>query len=207
MSRERDPIGLSPHWHVDVRVVSELPEDNVVGTRFLINAAFSVVAFGMLLYAGWRFSLNASLRTEIRDWEQRIVDNRAEVADIKHMQREYAIESAKIDQAYALVKPPLFVSGFIVDLGRTRPDQVAIDIIEWTENGVLVRGSVRENPQRAALLLGEYAKKLKADEKIGPLFREIALTNLDRGNANATTESLNFELTFRSKNPPAAAKP
>ena len=181
MSRERDPLGLSPHWHVDVRLVAELPEDNVVGTRFLINAVFSAVTLSTLLYAGWRFSLNSSLRAEIRDWEQRIVDNRAEVADIKHMQREYAIEAAKIDQAYALVKPSLFVSGFVEDLGRTRPDAVAIDMIDWSESGILVRGSVRENSQRAALLLSSYAKQLKADARIGPLFREIVLTNLERG--------------------------
>jgi len=200
MSRERDPIGLSPHWHVDVRLVAELPEDNVVGTRFLINAVFSAVALGMLLYAGWRFSLNSSLRAEIRDWEQRIVDNRAEVADIKHMQREYAIEAAKIDQAYALVKPSLFVSGFVADLGRTRPEQVVIDMIEWTDAGVLVRGSVRDNSQRATLLLRNYEKQLKADPKIGPLFREIALTNIDRGSGINVGEAFNFEMTFRLKN-------
>ena len=199
MSRERDPIGLSPHWHVDVRLVAELPEDNVVGTRFLINVVFSAVALGMLLYAGWMVALNRSLHQQIGDWEQRIVDNRAEVADIKHMQREYAVESAKIDQAYTLVKPTLFVSGFVADLGRTRPEQVVIDTIEWTEGGVIVRGNVRENSQRATLLLGNYAKQLVRDEKIGPLFREIVLTSLDRGN-NAG-ELLNFELTFRLKTP------
>lgn len=200
MSRERDPLGLSPHWHVDVRLVAELPEDNVVGTRFLINAVFSAITLGMLLYTGWRFSLNSSLRAEIRDWEQRIVDNRAEVADIKHMQREYAVESAKIDQAYGLVKPMLNVSGFVSDLGRTRPEQIVIDTIEWTDTGILVRGSVREPSQRASLLLGNYKKQLDIDPKIAPLFREIAITNLDRGTGSTPGELVNFELTFRLKN-------
>lgn len=197
MSRERDPLGLSPHWHVDVRVVAELPEDNVVGTRFLVNVVFSAVTFGMLLFAGWLGYLNFILRHQIRDWEQRIADNRAEVRDIQHMQREYAVESAKIDQAHALVAPTIFVSGFISDLGRTRPEQVVIDTIDWTESGVIVRGNVRESSQRATLLLGNYTKQLVRDEKIGPLFRDIALTSLDRG-SNAG-ELLNFELTFRSK--------
>lgn len=199
MNRERDPLGLSGHWHADVRLVAELPEDNVVGTRFLINVVFSAVTLGLLLFAGWLGYLNSSLRHQIRDWEQRIVDNRAEVADIKHMQREYAVEAAKIDQAYALVKPQLFVSGFVTDLGRTRPEQVVIDTIEWTDAGILVRGNVRENSQRATLLLGNYAKQLVKDEKIGPLFREIVLTSLDRG-SNAG-ELLNFELAFRLKTP------
>jgi hypothetical protein len=197
MRRERDPIGLSAHWHADVRIVAELPEDNVVGTRFLINAVFSAVALGTLLFAGWLGYLNFSMRHQIHDWEQRSADNRAEVADIKHMQREYATEAAKIDQAFALVKPRIFVSGFILDLGRTRPDQVVIDTIEWSDAGIIVRGNVRENSQRATFLLGNYARQLVKDEKIGPLFREIVLTSLDRG--NAAGELLNFELTFRLK--------
>lgn len=199
MSKERDPLGLTSHWHVDLRLVAELPEDNVVGTRFLINASFSAVALAALLYAGWLGYLNFSLRHQIRDWEQKIADNRAEVADIKHMQREYAVESAKIDQAFALVKPTLFVSGFIADLGRTRPEQIMIDTIEWTESGVIVRGNVRENSQRATQLLGNYAKQLVKDEKIGPIFREIVLTSLDRGSSTNTEEALNYELTFRLK--------
>ncbi len=198
MSRERDPIGLSEHWHVDLRMVAELPEDNVVGTRFLINAVFSAVAFGTLLYAGWTVALYFSLRHQINDWEKRIADSRAEVADIKHMQREYAAESAKIDQAYALMKPQLYVSGFVSELGRSRPEQVVIDAIDWSDTGIIVRGNVRENSQRAAMLLGNYTKQLKLDEKIGPLFRDIALTNLARGTGGGG-ELLNFELTFRLK--------
>jgi hypothetical protein len=199
MSKERDPLGLTSHWHVDLRLVAELPEDNVVGTRFLINASCSALAFGTFLYAGWLGYLNFSLRHQIHDWEQRIADNRAEVADIKHMQREYAVESAKIDQAFALVKPTLFVSGFIADLGRTRPEQIVIDTIEWTDGGIIARGNVRESSQRATQLLGNYAKQLVKDEKIGPIFREIALTSLDRGSGANTDEALNFELTFRLK--------
>lgn len=199
MSRERDPLDLSEHWHVDLRIVAELPEDNVVGRRFLINVVFSAVALGTLLYAGWVGYLNFHLHRQIRDWEQRIADNRAEVADIKHMQREYAVESAKIDQAYTLVKPQIYVSGFVSELGRSRPEQVVIDTIDWTDAGIIVRGNVRENSQRAAMLLGNYTKQLKLDEKIGPLFRDIALTNLDRGTGGAGGELLNFELTFRLK--------
>jgi hypothetical protein len=199
MSRERDPLGLTEHWHVDLRIESELPEDNVVGTRFLINVVFAAVALGALLFTGWIGYLNWSLRHQIGDWEKRIGDNRAEVADIKYMQKEYAVESAKIDQAFTLVKPQLYVTGFVAELGRTRPEQIVLDTIDWTEAGIIVRGNVRENSQRAALLLGNYTKQLKNEEKIGPLFREIALTSLDRGGAAAGGELLNFELTFRLK--------
>ena len=127
MSRERDPLGLSQHWHVDIRLVADLPEDNVVGTRFLINAVFSAVTVGVLLFTGWLGAKHWSLRHEITGWEQKISDNRAEVADIKLWQREYAVESAKIDQAFTLMKPAFRVAELIGEIGRTRPEQVAID--------------------------------------------------------------------------------
>lgn len=197
MSKERDPLGLSSHWHVDLRLVAELPEDNLVGTRFIINASFGVVALAALLYAIWLGDLHRNIKKEIERWDRLQDDKRAEVAEIKFMQREYAVEAAKIDQAHALVKPALFVSGFIADLGRTRPEQVVIDSIDSSEAGIVVRGNVRENSQRATRLLGNYAKQLSSDPKIGPLFQQIVLTSLDRG--SNTEEVLNFELAFRSK--------
>ncbi len=187
---------LSPHWHVDCRIESELPEDNVVGTRFLINVVFTAFAAGALLFTGWLGYLNLSLRHQIRDWEQRIVENRAEMLDIQRMQRDYAVEGGKIDQAYTLVRTQLYVSGFLNHIGRTRPEQMVIDIIEWNESGVIVRGSVREKSERATRLLGGYVEQLRRDDKVAPLFRDIGLTDVDRG---STGETLRFEIVFRLK--------
>lgn len=194
MKRSRDSLVLSPHWHVDCRIEAELPEDNVVGTRFLVNVLFIAASVGALLFTGWLGYVNLSLRQQIRDWEQRISDNRAEVRDVQRMQREFAVEAAKIDQAHALVRPRFFVSGFIANVGRTRPDQLAIDIIEWNDAGIVVRGSVQARPERATRLLGDYVEKLGSDQEIGPIFREISLTDLDRGTSGDT---MRFEIVFR----------
>ncbi|MEX2045177.1 MAG: hypothetical protein WD941_07475, partial [Opitutus sp.] len=128
---------------------AELPEDKVVGTRFLANALFTAMAMGMLLFTGWLGYASMSLRHQIRDWENRISDNRAEVREIQGIQRDYAVESAKIDQAFALMQPRFRVSRFVADIGRSRPDSMAIDIIEWNEAGVVVRGSLAESSERA----------------------------------------------------------
>ncbi len=198
MSRSRDPLGLPPHWHVDVRLEAELPEDNIVGTRFLINAAFSALALGALLFAGWLGYVTLNLRYQIHDWEQRIKDNRAEVRDIQRMQQEYAVEAAKVDQAWGLVRPQFYVSGLIADLGRTRPDPVVIDIIEWNDAGIVVRGNIQANPAQATTTLSQYVKTLSSDEKIGPLFEQIKLADLDRGN---TDDTMRFELSLKPKPP------
>jgi hypothetical protein len=196
MKRSRDPLGLNPHWHVDCRLEEDLPEDNIVGTRFLINVVFSAVALAAVLFAGWLGYLNLSLRHQIRDWEQRIKDNRSEVRDIQRMQQEYAVEAAKVDQAYQLVRPQFYVTGLIADLGRTRPDPVVIDIVEWNEVGVVVRGTLKASMEQATGTLGQYVKKLSADEKLGPLFERIQLRDFDRGE---TGEATKFEIWFTPK--------
>ena len=196
MKRNRDPLALSPHWHIDCRLVAELPEDTMIGTRFLVHTAFSAGALAAVLFTGYLGFVLVSLRHQIHDWEQRINDNRAEVVDIQRMQREYAVEAAKVDQAYALVRPQFNVSEFIANLGRSRPAQVALDLIEWNDAGIVVRGSLRDRSERASRLLGAYVERLRRDEKISPLFREIVLTDLDRGSSG---ETLKFEIKFSLK--------
>lgn len=200
MKRKRDPLQVPPNWHVDLRIADELPEDNLVGTRFIINLVFSAVALAAALYAGWLGYVNVSLRYQIHDWDRRMDDSRAEVREIQRMQGEYAKEAAKIDQAHALVRPTFFVSGFIADIARTRPDPMTIDVIEWNDAGVVVRGSLTESSERASRLLGSYVDQLRADPAIGALFREIVLTDLNRG---ATGAALRFEINFRLKPDPA----
>ena len=198
MKANRDPLALGAHWHLDCRIPEELPEDTLVGTRFLTHVLFTAVALGMLLFTGWLAYGNVMVGRQIRDWEQRMSDNRAEVRDIQRMQREYAAEAAKIDQAYSLVRPQFFVSGFFADLGRTRPDPMAIDIIEWNEAGIVVRGSVHANPERAMQVLGNYVEQLRRDEKIGPLFSDIRQTDLIRGDGELWRFEIKFALKTRT---------
>lgn len=199
MKPSRDPLALSPHWHVDCRIEADLPEDNVVGTRFLINVLFGAVTVAAIIFTGWLTYLSLSLRYQIRDWEQRINDNRAEVRDIQRMKIEYAAEALKVDQAYALIRPQFNVSGFISSLGRTRPEQMMLDSVDWNDTTITMRGSLRETAEVASQLLGNYVKQLERDEKIGPLFRDIRLTNVDRGTAG---DMLKFEIAFRLKAKP-----
>ncbi len=181
------------HWHIDCRLESELPEDNLVGTRFLINALSGALALAGLLFAGLLGYLDLSTRHQIHDWEQRIGDNRAEVRDVQRMQREYALESAKIDEAYKLVRPIMSVSGFIANLGRSRPPQLVLDAIEWNEATVIVHGNIREKSERASQLLSAYVKGLGKEETVSRRFREVRLTGFDRG---TNEDVINFEIAF-----------
>lgn len=203
MSQSRDLNAAMPHWHLDCRIESELPEDNVVGTRFLINALCGALAVAAMLYAGWLSYLDFTIRRQTSDWELRIKDNRAEVLEVKRMQGEYSVASAKIDEAYRLIKPQLRVYEFLANLGRSRPDRLMINSIEWNDAGISVHGSLRDvSSQSGSMLLGNYVKALGKDEKMVALFRDIIVANMDRvaGKERAEdSEVINFEITFTFK--------
>jgi hypothetical protein len=202
MPKSRDPLDLSPHWHVDCRLEGELPEDTVVGTRFLINAVFGSAAIILMLLIGWLAYQSFSLRYQIRDWDKRISDYKAEVGDLQIKQGEYRAEADKIDQAYPLMKPPLFVSGFVAHLGQTLPAPMSVDVIESNDSRVAVRGSVRETSERASRILSDYVNLLRADAQFAASFRAdkpISLTGLERNKNNDDLQ--NFEITFYFKPP------
>lgn len=196
MSRSKDPLSLSAHWHVDYRIEAELPEDTVVGTRFLIHVGFTALVLVALYFFGIKAYVTWNLNQQISDWDRRILENRTEVAEIERLQKDYYLESMKVEQAYSLVRPGLYVAEFIANLGRTRPEQMSIDLIEWNEAGGVLRGSLRERSEQATRILGGYLDTLRNDPKVGPLFQTIQLTDVDRGSGGGV---LRFEIKFMPK--------
>jgi hypothetical protein len=195
MTKSRDPLTLSPHWHFDCRLETELPEDNVVGKRFLINALCGSLALILILFAGWLAYMDINVRGQIRDWDQRISDSRRDVAEIQRMQRDYLIEAKKVDSAYALMKAPLFISDFISRLGQTLPPQMVIDSIESSNNSILVRGSIHATFETAGELFNGYLKRLPTETEIGPFFDKITPSGFVR----ADESTVSFEITFQRK--------
>ena len=199
MSRSKDPLSLSPHWHVDYRLEAELPEDTVVGRRFLINATFTVLALGALGMAAYLCTQAIDKWKLSSELDGKIDTISGEVRRIDSVQNDYDREAAKIDQAFELVRSRLYVSEFVASIGRTRPPQMAIDLIEWTDVTIVLRGGLRERSVGASTILGQYVDTLLKDEKIGPLFQTIQLTDVDRG--SSTGGMLRFEMKFVLKDP------
>jgi hypothetical protein len=189
-------------WHVDCRLITELPEDSVVGTRFLINAVFGGITLGVGLGFGWLAYTNFELRSQINTWERRMAENAAELKQIEQVQGQFAKDSARVDEAYELMHQSMLVSEFTALLGQSRPAQVVFEMIETGgADVVMLRGSLRENSERASRLLGAYVDSLRAHPKLGPLCREIVLTSLERREAD---DNLTFEITFRLQLPPTS---
>jgi hypothetical protein len=194
-SRER--LLLGPNWHIDCRLVVELPEDSIVGVRFTIYAISCVIAFSAVLFTGYVTYLDFNLRHQIADWNQKIEEDKWEELAIKIRQHNYEGESKKVESAYNEMKNPVFVSGFISELGRTLPNQMIVDSISWNEGAVVFRGNLRDTSEHASMILGDYVEKLRSDPEIGPHFGSISLTGAERSTVD--DQLMIFQITLRAK--------
>jgi len=192
-----DRLFDTPHWHVDCRLVVELPEDSVVGVRFMSYTITSAIALAAVLFTGWLGYKDLSLRHMIADAEQREEQDHWDVAEIRRLQRFYEAETKKIESAYAEMRTPMLISGFISELGRTLPERMLIDSIDWAEGRVTLRGGLRESSDRASMLLGNYVEQLRANPEVGPRFTSITLTGLSRSTEDE--QLMGFEITMRIK--------
>jgi hypothetical protein len=197
MKASRERIFLGPNWHVDCRLVAELPEDSVVGIRFITYAVSFSIALAVVLFTGWYVYSDLSLRHQIEDATLRLEDDRWEVIEITRLQRFYEIESKKIESAYTEMKNPVLISGFVSEMGKTLPDRMIIDLIEFDTDTFVVRGRMRETSERASILIGEYMEKLRKDPEVGPHFTTINVTALDRSTDD--DQMMNYSITFRLK--------
>jgi hypothetical protein len=193
----RDRLFLAPHWHIDCRLIAELPEDSVVGVRFITYAIPCVIALAAVLFTGWYGYADFILRQQINDWNQRLERDYWDVAEIRRQQRFYENEAKKIEGAYIEIKNPIFISGFISELGQTIPATMAIDSIDYGDGKAILRGRVREAPERASQLVGAYVEKLRKDPVVGPYYSAINITGLSRSNEDE--QVMVYEITLHLK--------
>ena len=195
MTRSEDTIDFGPHWHLDCRLVKELPEDNLVRLRFLVDVLAGSVAVGLVVIAATLFYGNNSTAGDIRSLEQRLAQNKPLINELRALQMRTGEHAARIDSAYRVTHQPYLVSRLWLSLGRTRPEAMRIGTIEASEGMVILRGSLVESSQKASRLLGRYVETLRKDPEIGPCFKTISLTSLDRPDDKGTR--LSFEITMR----------
>ncbi|HYC70847.1 MAG TPA: hypothetical protein VEB66_06550 [Opitutaceae bacterium] len=196
-SRKDDMLDLGPYWRLDCRLAAELPEDNVVRARFLADALFGAIAFGLLLLCVWLGYANASLSGSIRDWEQRVAQSRVETDELQKLQQATSSLSNRLGRAAELAGSSYLVSQLLLDFGRTRPDQVRLDEIDMSEAVVYLRGNITESSDRATRLLGRYVEALRRDPAIGAHFAEITPSNIER--VSNQNDAFSFEITLRKK--------
>ena len=155
------------------------------------------IRLAIVLVFGWILYTNLTLRGQIKDWEQRMGEHSISLMDTRQLQNQYIKDSARINEAFALMEQPIAISQFIELLGKSRPPQVVYERIETSgADMMLLHGSLRGNSEQASRVLGSYVTKLQENLTLGPLFRSIRLTNLERQESD---DRMNFEITFTLK--------
>lgn len=180
MPRRANDFILEPNWHLDFRDAATLPEDRVVRVRFLINICSAVVALSLAVLFGWQLYLRTSVISQIQYWNDKIMLHRHEYQDLQTETGDYMAEAGKIKDAYDIIHTRFVPSAFFLDVGRTLPDSMTVDMIGFAGDVVTIRGSLAAAPEQASRILGGYVAQLRKDPNIGPLFSDISAPNLDR---------------------------
>ena len=193
------PTELAPaagDWRLDFRLVDHLPEDSVIGQRFVANTIAAAVATAAVLACAWSSYTLYTTVSGIADWEDRIASTAVEVRQIERLQREYAFEAGRIDEIHTLMRNPIAMTTFLTEFARVMPPEVNIDMFETRENKLIIRGQLADGSERASRLVGTWVSSLSKHEVLGPPFSEIKLTGLERFDDE---DGLSFEISLTKR--------
>ena len=200
MSKAENNPYVGP-WHLDCRMSAQLPSDDLIRGRFLINVVATSLASGVLILTMWQIYVGGSLSSEINYWQDQITGHRREFAELKLSTHQLETKVTRLDEAYNLMTAPYSLSDLVMSFGRTRLPRMSIVSINGLASGVVVRGTLHEPSGPAAQTLRRYVETLRKDPAIGPLFATIALVSLDRG--EGSDAPLTFEIACKLKAAPA----
>jgi hypothetical protein len=181
-------------WHIDCRLSGNLPSNDLVRSRFMANTIAGTMAAAALMIVCWQLYQGNALRSEISYWTQRIQENQSQADELKALTRTLGEQTAKLDQAYALVANPYVLSDLVMAFGRTRIDRMTIESINGFTGGVVLRGTLRSPSEQATQQLRAYVETLKRDKELAAIFGTVALTSLDRTEGDS---ALTFEVACK----------
>jgi hypothetical protein len=178
---------------MDFRLVEELPEDSIIGRRFIVNAVAGLFAAAALLVLAWSVYDLWSAKAAIGDWQARLANASRELKEVERLQHDYVLETEQVDEIHRLMHNPIPLTILVAELGRTLPTIVSLDMIESLDGEIVVRGTLEASSEQASRLIGNYVRGLSRNEVIGPHFGEIKLSGLERFDDE---DGLSFEFTL-----------
>lgn len=196
---EKKPKDDDPHqgaWRVDYRLSAALPSNDLVRRRFIVNIVAVTLAAAAFVFTGWQLYASRELSAQIEYWEKRNTENRRSILEITKLSQSISKKTERINYAYELMAMPFPLSELILNLGRSRPATIRIDLIAKTDTGVMLHGSLRQQSEEASRSARRYVEDLRRDPAVGPLFETITITSFNR---EGTTENHKFEINFKLK--------
>lgn len=187
-----------PSWHPNFRNYEQLPDTKVVRTTFFINGGAILAALVLLVYFGLGELQLHSVRSQTREWEAQIARDRPASTKAVADFHKFQAAAAKIDEVDAFMHSRPVVSQLVVNLGRTRPTNVALDAFDLRADTLTLRGTVRGAPDKASGYASAYVETLRNAPEFNGVFKEVNLTNLSRV---PTTGRLAIEVVITLNSP------
>ena len=110
--------------------------------------------------------------------------------------KKFQAEETRLGDVNAFVKMRPSVSDLLLQLGKTLPANVALDLFDMRDAGVNLRATVKGAPELASGYASSYLQVLRGDPKLVAIFEDIQLVNLG---ANPTTGRLSAEIYLKFK--------
>ena len=186
-------------WHYDCRLSAQLPSNDLIRRRFVIDTIAVTLAAAMFMFTFWQLYLSRSLSAESDYWTQWMADNRRQNEELKLSTRKLKAATERLDYAYSLMAPPYSLAELVMTLGRFRPATMQISSVDSLQSGLVLHGSLRETSENARVTLNRFREELLKDSIFSGIFASVSLTSFTRQDA---AEAFDFELTFKLKQTP-----
>jgi hypothetical protein len=191
----------APLWHPNFRNFERLPDTKVVRTTFFITVASITLASVLLLWLGYREMQVHNLRAQVNEAQASIDRNQKQYNEAVRFSKQFAEEERKLAEAVAFTRAPILPSEFVLELARTLPHEVQIELVDMrlTDAGgnlLLLRGLVAGTKDQASGSASSYVDTLRTSARLAPVFDSV---NLKALNPDPKTGYLVFEIEMKFK--------
>jgi hypothetical protein len=195
---ERAAASVAPSWHPNFRNFERLPDVKAVRTSFFVNFLAIMITLAVLICFGLQEYKLHEVRAQIDDWQRQIDANQKPSEQAVQLYQQFQGEEKKAAEVAAFIKTDFVRSDFIIKLGQSLPNEIALNSIDVHENGVFLRGIVRGTPAEASGLAQTYINQLEDDPSLSQKF-EMTISMPGISN-DAKADKLDFEISMKSKN-------
>lgn len=193
---------LVPHWHPNFRNFEKLPDIKVVRTAFFVNGAAVSVALALVIFFGAQEWQLRGLRIQIAEWQTQIDKNKPGSDQAVANYKKFQAEEARITEVESFLKSKPILSDLLIHIGQTLPTNMALDGLDFRENGLVMRLTVRGTSDAALGYATNYLEQLRGDKRLAA-FDEFTITTSTR---NPSTGRLAVEMFLRYRPVVAPAK-
>ena len=193
-----------PNWHPNFRNFEKLPDTKVVRTAFFINGAAIFIALGLGIFLGMKEWQLRVVKKQVAEETRKIDRDKGPSKQAVDLFKKFQAEEARINEVDTFLKAKPRLLPLVMRLAETLPPSIALDSLDLRDTGLVLRFSVKGQPELATGYATDYLNQLKADKQLA-IFDEISFTTTPTLNPGTGKMAVEFMLKLKPPAPPTAA--